>query len=55
MIDTVYINRILLKEIGLKDENIIDCDICSVCNSDEVNSYRVEGKDFRLATSIISL
>lgn len=55
MIDTVYINRILLKEIGLKDENIIDCDICSVCNSDKINSYRVEGKDFKLATSIISL
>lgn len=55
MIDTVFINRILLTKIGLKDENIIDCDICSVCNSDKVNSYRAEGKDFKLATSIISL
>ncbi len=54
-IDTVFINRLLLREIGLNDENIIDCDICSVCNSDKINSYRVEGKDFRLATSIISL
>lgn len=55
MIDTVLINRILLRELGLKDENIIDCDICSVCNSDKINSYRVEGKEFKLATSIISL
>lgn len=55
MIDTVFINRILLKELGLKDENIIDCGICSVCNSDKINSYRVEGKEFKLATSIISL
>lgn len=55
MIDTVLINRILLTNIGLKNEKIIDCDICSVCNSDKINSYRVEGKDFRLATAIISL
>lgn len=55
MIDTVSINRILLTELGLKDTNIIDCDICSVCNSDKINSYRVEGKEFKLATSIISL
>ena len=55
MIDTVLINRILLEGAGLKKENIIDCDICSVCNSDKINSYRIEGKDFRLATAIISL
>lgn len=55
MIDTVLINKILLKKIGLKEENIIDCGICSVCNSDKINSYRVEGKEFKLATSIISL
>lgn len=55
MIDTVLINRILLTKIGIKNENIIDCDICSVCNSDKINSYRVEGKDFKLATCIISL
>lgn len=55
MIDTVLINRILLNSLGIKDENVIDCDICSVCNCDKINSYRVEGKDFKLATSIISL
>lgn len=55
MIDTVLINRILLEQLGLEDEKIIDCDICSVCNSDKINSYRVEGKDFKLATCIISL
>lgn len=54
-IDTVKINRILLTDLGVKDENIIDCGICSVCNSDKISSYRVEGKDFKLATAIISL
>lgn len=55
MIDTVMINKILLKELGLVDSNIIDSNICSVCNSNKINSYRVEGKDFKLATAIISL
>ncbi len=54
-IDTVKINKILFQELGIKEENIIDCEICSVCNKDKVHSYRSEGKDFKLATAIISL
>lgn len=54
-IDTVEINKILFKEIGIKEENIFDCEICSVCNKDYIHSYRAEGKDFKLATAIISL
>lgn len=54
-IDTVLINKILLEELGVKLENIIDCNICSVCNCDKISSYRIEGKNFKLATAIISL
>lgn len=54
-IDTIEINKILLKQLGLKDENIIDCEICSVCNSEKISSNRVEGKKFTRATAIISL
>lgn len=54
-IDTVEINRILLRDCGLKAKNIIDSGICSVCHSDKISSYRVEGKDFKLATAVISL
>lgn len=54
-IDTVLINKILLKELGIKEENIIDCNLCSVCNSEKISSYRVEGKEFKLATAVISL
>ena len=54
-IDTVYINKYLLKKLGIKEENIIDSGICSVCESEKVHSYRVEGKNFKLATAIISL
>ena len=54
-IDTVLINKVLLQNEGLKQENIIDSKICSVCNKDIIHSYRAEGKDFGLSTAVISL
>ena len=54
-IDTVLINKILLKEKGLKEENIIDSGICSVCNSDLIHSYRVEKDGYGLSTALIVL
>ena len=41
-VDTTLINKIILKEAGLQDENIIDSNICTVCNSDLFHSYRVD-------------
>lgn len=55
MIDTVEINKIILKQVGLMEKNIIDCRICSVCNSDQIHSYRVEGQGYGLGTAIIQL
>lgn len=54
-IDTILITKILLQECGIKEENIEDCGICSVCNSEVVNSRRSDGEKFGLATAIISL
>ena len=54
-IDTILINRVILKKLGLKDENIIDSGICSVCNSDIVHSFRVEKEGYGLATALIEL
>jgi len=54
-IDTVEINKIILKIAGLKEENIIDCGICSVCNSDLIHSFRVEKNGYGLGTAIIEL
>lgn len=54
-IDTVLINRVLLNNIGLKDNNIIDCGICSVCNSDIIHSYRVEKESYGVETALIEL
>lgn len=54
-IDTVGINNCLLQAKGIKKENIYDCNICSVCNSDMVHSYRAEKEEFKLSAAIISL
>ncbi len=54
-IDTVLINKLILNEIGILNENIEDCNICSVCNSEKIHSYRAEGEGYGLATAIIGL
>ena len=53
-IDTIKINREILKNAGLKEENIIDSGICSVCNHDVIHSYRAHGEKAGRATLIIS-
>ena len=52
-IDTVLINKIILKKAGLKDENIIDSKICSVCNSNKIHSYRIEKQGYGLNIALI--
>ena len=54
-IDTVLINRIILKRAGLKEENIIDSGLCSVCNKDLIHSFRAEKQGYGLNTALISL
>lgn len=54
-IDTVLINKEILKKAGLKDENIIDSGICSVCNSNLIHSFRVEKEGYGLETALIEL
>ena len=41
-IDTGIININLLKEAGLREENIINSNICTVCNKSKFHSYRVD-------------
>ncbi len=54
-IDTVFINKSILKQAGVLEENIEDCGICSVCHKDQIHSFRAEGEGYGLATAIISL
>lgn len=54
-IDTVKITKYLLQQCGINEKNIYDCNICSVCNSQLINSCRGDGKNFGLSTAIIKL
>ena len=54
-IDTARINKQILLNIGLKEENIIDSNICTVCNSDICHSFRVEKDLSGRAVTIIYL
>lgn len=54
-IDTIQLNKIMLKQKGLKEQNIIDSKLCTVCNSEIMHSYRKEKAGFGLETAIITL
>lgn len=54
-IDTNLINRKMLEEMGVKPENVIESNICTVCNSNELHSYRVDKENSGRNTAIIGL
>ena len=54
-IDTILLNKTLLLNVGLKEENIIDSNICSVCHSSLINSYRIDKENYKLSTALITL
>lgn len=54
-IDTVLINKILLTKAGLQTQNIIDSELCTVCNKEQIHSYRVEKEGYGVETAIIGL
>lgn len=54
-IDTVLINRLILRREGLRDENIIESGICTKCNSKKLHSYREEKELSGRNTAIITL
>lgn len=54
-VDNTLINRLMLVNLGLKNENIIDSDICTVCNYEKLHSYRRENGISGLNLIVISL
>lgn len=54
-IDTAQINKQTLISVGLKEENIIDSNICTVCNSDICHSFRAEKELSGRAITMIEL
>ena len=54
-IDTVKINGILLEREGLLPENIIESNLCTVCNSEYFHSYRADAELSGRNTAIIGI
>ncbi len=54
-INTVEINKNLLLQQGILEENIVDSKVCTFCNSDIIHSYRKEGIEAGRNTSLICL
>lgn len=54
-IDTNLINRTMLEEIGLLKQNIIESNICTVCNKEVLHTYRIDRENAGRNTAIISL
>lgn len=54
-IDTTLINKLMLEEKGILENNIFDCNLCTVCNKDMFHSRRAEGIDYEVNTGIMYL
>ena len=54
-IDTTMINRDILINLGIKNENITISNLCSKCNNDIIHSHRFEGVNSGRNIAVISL
>ena len=54
-IDCTLLNKTLFMEFGIKENNIIDCDICTVCNKNIHHSRRAEGENYMLDGCLMML
>lgn len=55
VIDTTKINENMMKQMGLKEENIIDSGICTVCKEQYMHSYRVRKEKAGRNTAILGI
>lgn len=54
-IDTTLVNRLMLEEVGVSPENIFESNICTVCNSKIIHSYRADDKEAGRNIAMIGL
>ena len=53
--DLISLNRREFLDQGIRQENIVDCGICTVCNNKDFFSYRREGRNSGRMMSVIML
>ena len=54
-LDLWQINEYILKECGVKDENIINLKLCTSCNSDKFHSYRKHNQTLKRIVTILQI
>ena len=54
-IDTTLINRIILNREGILEKNILDSELCTMCNSYKMHSYRQNGSLAGRNTALMAL
>ena len=54
-IDTTLINKLMLKEIGLQESNVIDSGVCTVCEKEHFHSHRVDKEKAGRNAAIIAI
>ena len=54
-IDTVLLNKYLATDLGVREDNIYDSELCTVCNADTINSYRAHKEKFGQNAGIIGM
>ena len=54
-VDTARANITMMKELGLKDENIVDSGICSVCENKYIHSFRTDKENSGRNTVLMGL
>ena len=54
-LDLAGINRAQLLEVGVSEDNILDCAICTSCQNHRFFSFRKEGKSCGRMLSVIML
>jgi hypothetical protein len=55
LVDTTKINKYMMGQLGLKENNIIDSGICTACNSKYMHSYRIDKENAGRNTAILGL
>jgi polyphenol oxidase len=54
-IDTTLINKLILKQVGILEKNIVDSGICTVCNSKYIHSFRNDRENAGRNIALIGL
>lgn len=55
IIDNVEIIKCMLRESNIIEQNIIDCKICTYCNSDKFHSRRKENEKYQVSGSLMMI